>query len=165
LENIILVGMMGSGKSSVGRVLQNLLEDDFGLVDSDLAIEKEEGFKIAEIFANKGEKYFRSLESKFLDEFKTSKCILSTGGGMPFFNENWQLLNNLGTTFFLFHPVHQLIGNIAKSKISRPLFNENDFRNLYEARLLIYKQSTFTIDCGNLHQTQIAKKIISLYNS
>ena len=157
--------MMGSGKSSVARVLQNFLEDDFELVDSDLAIENKEGLKIPEIFANKGENYFRSLESKFLEEFKISKCILSTGGGMPFFNENWHLLNNLGTTFFLFHPVNQLVGNIAKSKISRPLFNENNFRNLYEARLPIYKQSTFTINCENLHQTQIAKKIIRLYNS
>ena len=165
MENIILVGMMGSGKSSVGRVLQNLLEDDFGLVDSDLAIEKKAGLKVDEIFSNKGEEYFRIMENEFLEELKISKSILSTGGGMPCFNENWHLLNNLGTTFFLFHPVHQLIGNIAKSKISRPLFNENDFRNLYEARLPIYKQSTFTINCENLHQTQIAKKIIRLYNS
>jgi shikimate kinase len=84
---------------------------------------------------------------------------------MPFFNDNWQLLNKIGTTFFLSHSLEQLLENISKSKVPRPLFNENNFRQLYKDRLPLYQQSSFTINCENLHQTQIARKIIKLYKS
>ena len=165
MKILFLVGMMGAGKSSVARVIRNILDEDFELIDSDSQIEKNTDTSIHQIFEQKGEFFFRKLEEQFLNNFKTSNAILSTGGGMPFFNDNWQLLNKIGTTFFLSHSLEQLLENISKSKVPRPLFNENNFRQLYKDRLPLYQQSSFTINCENLHQTQIARKIIKLYKS
>ena len=156
---------MGAGKSSVARVLQNTMDDDFDLIDSDTIIEKKIGLSIPQIFADKGEFFFRDLEENFIKNFSGSNTILSTGGGMPFYKNNWKLLNRLGTTFFLSHSLKQLLENISKSKRPRPLFNENNFRELYEARLPLYQKADYSINCANLHQTEIARKIIKLYKA
>lgn len=161
-ENIILVGMMGSGKSSVGRVLQNILKNQYTHLDTDLYIQRKEQKTIEHIFSEKGEGYFRKQENELLSEIPTTKTVLSTGGGLPFYLNNWELLNQLGTVFFLSHPFGQLLSNIEKSSSKRPLFDQKTFKKLYEQRVVLYSKAQFTINCKGKHQTQIAKEIISI---
>ena len=79
-KNIVLLGMMGSGKSTIGYLLSNKINSDF--YDIDKIIEEEEGLKITEIFENKGENYFRKIEEKIcLKILKFNKKIISLGGG------------------------------------------------------------------------------------
>ena len=81
-ENIVLIGFMGSGKTSVGKSLARQLHKDF--VDVDSVIEKEQGTSITHIFASKGEEYFRGLEQKCINELTQKKGqVIATGGGVP----------------------------------------------------------------------------------
>ena len=80
-NNIVLVGFMGAGKTTIGKLLAKSM--GFSFIDTDEEIEKEEGMSIAQIFEKKGEEYFRELESDFITNFRQSKCIIATGGGMP----------------------------------------------------------------------------------
>lgn len=100
-DNVVLVGFMGAGKSGVGRKLANVLKYDF--IDTDFYIEQKEGMKISEIFEQKGEDYFRALETSVLEELLAEKehAVISTGGGMPLRNENAILLKQIGTVVYL----------------------------------------------------------------
>ena len=102
LRNIVLVGFMGSGKSTLGRVLHKKLA--YPLLDTDELIEEQEGKSVKEIFANEGEDAFRLLESKLLEDMVTTGCnrhIISTGGGMVLREENRALLRQLGFVAWL----------------------------------------------------------------
>ena len=102
MKPVILVGFMGCGKSTVGKKLSQKLEFEF--VDSDSKIEENEGVTISEIFATKGEEYFRNLETMFLEEMlreKKENVVLSTGGGMPVRPENSALMKNIGSVVYL----------------------------------------------------------------
>ena len=90
-NNIILIGMPGSGKTTTGKLLAQKLGFDF--LDMDDVIEKNEGKKISEIFKLKGEEYFRNLETSLLESLlEKENLILSTGGGVILFNNNYELL-------------------------------------------------------------------------
>ena len=100
-DNMVLVGFMGCGKSSLGMKLSYRMRRS--IIDTDKWIEQKEGMAISEIFATKGEAYFRELETKCIKELiRTCKGkIISTGGGMPVKEENRELLKQLGTVFYL----------------------------------------------------------------
>ena len=88
MKNIVLIGMMGAGKSTVGSCLGNSL-DGFSFVDMDNEIEKHAGLTIAEIFANHGESYFRTLETQLLESYsRQNSLVISTGGGIVERSEN-----------------------------------------------------------------------------
>ncbi len=100
-KNIILIGFMGSGKTSVGmRLAKNL---SYTFLDTDSLIVEKEGRSISEIFETSGEEYFRTLETELLIELNTNLegAVLSTGGGMPMKEENKKLLRSLGRVIFL----------------------------------------------------------------
>ena len=97
--SIILIGMMGSGKTSVGKILANHLK--FSFIDTDLEIENQENKTINQIFKVYGEPYFRMLEKNLLKNLNKYNFVISTGGGFPIFNDNMSQLLNLGTTIFL----------------------------------------------------------------
>lgn len=100
-DNIILIGFMGAGKTTVGH----LLEEQYGytFLDTDAWIEEQEGRSIARIFDEEGEAYFRQLEQRTLQRLAadTSHTVISTGGGMPLQRENARLLRELGLVFYL----------------------------------------------------------------
>jgi len=163
-KNIVLVGMMGSGKSTIGYFLSK--STDLNFVDVDKVIEKETGLKIIDIFRKKGEVYFRNLEEKItLNLLKDEKKILSLGGG-SFLNKNIRnevFKNSL--SFWLNWKSSTLIKRIYKSN-KRPLTfysSKNDLIKLIGKRSKIYSEANYKINCESLSKSMIVKKIINLY--
>lgn len=118
--NIILVGYMGSGKTTLGRKLASRLGLTF--IDTDKRIGEEEDMTISEIFAHYGEAHFRELEKKLIIQLKKeNNLLISTGGGMPCFNQLMKELNTMGTTIYLKRPAKELAERVLNSKKKRPL--------------------------------------------
>ena len=163
-KNIVLIGMMGSGKSTIGYLLSKSI--NLKHVDIDKLIEKETGLKIYDIFEKKGEEYFRNLEEKItLKLLKNKKNIISLGGG-GFINKNIrkEVLNN-NISFWLNWKSSTIIQRILKSK-KRPLTKnatENDLKKLINDRLKIYSEANFKINCENLTKYMVTKQIIEIY--
>ena len=162
-KNIVLLGMMGSGKSSIGYLLSKSL--NFKFIDIDKKIENVTNLNINDIFEKKGEKFFRDVEEKITLKFlKNKKQIISLGGG-GFINKNIRkevLTNNL--SFWLNWRSSTIIKRILKSK-KRPIAfksNENDLRKLINERTKIYSKANFRINCENLTKSMIVKQIIEL---
>ena len=101
MDKIFIVGMPGSGKSTMARYLCS--QTNFKYLDLDEEIEKKTQMTVKEIFENKDENYFRSLETDLLEEIiqKENSFILATGGGTPCFNNNMEIMNKNGSTIFL----------------------------------------------------------------
>lgn len=117
---IILVGFMGCGKTTLGRKLAKQLNYEF--VDADDAIEARYQTSVKDIFAKFGEAHFRKLEREFILSLKDrDNMVLSTGGGMPCFGDNMQLLNEIGITFYLQRSVNELANRLIHAKKPRPL--------------------------------------------
>lgn len=132
MKNIILIGFMGSGKSTLGKKLAKKLNCRF--IDSDMEIEALERMPVAEIFETKGEDYFRQCEKELLHSIRSeSQFVLSTGGGMPCFGDNMEKIKTLGTTFYLYLSPKELTKRIRNAKTVRPLA-----QNKSEEELLIY---------------------------
>lgn len=125
-EKIVLIGFMGSGKTTVGKALAKKL-NGFELIDSDSEIEKNAGKSINDIFKDEGEKAFRDMESDYLNNLKISDCkiILSTGGGMPCHNDNDKLIKNIGLSVYL-KTSPEAIYERVKDDTSRPLLKTKD---------------------------------------
>jgi shikimate kinase len=121
--NIILIGYMASGKSSVGKILANKLNYEF--IDLDDYIEKDEKITVAHIFKSKGELYFRKLETKYLKIILDSKngVVLSLGGGTPCYGNNMDLVLNDSNSksVYLKTGIPTLVGRLKNEKSKRPL--------------------------------------------
>ena len=163
-KNLIFLGMMGSGKSSIGSLLSNKLNLPF--VDVDSLIAENTGMSISEIFEKKGESYFRNIEQKItLKCLKKIKNVISLGGG-GFINTKIrkEILTN-HFSFWLTWDDSVLIKRIRNSK-KRPLvFNSTDqeIREIIKKRSKIYSYAQFKINCNRLTKMQIIKKIIKIY--
>lgn len=128
---IILIGFMGCGKTTLGRKLARQLNYEF--VDADDAIEERYKISIKDIFAKYGEAHFRKLEREFILSLKGKEnIVLSTGGGMPCFGDNMQLLNEAGTTFYLQRSVPELAYRLFHAKKSRPLIQGKNHDQLVD---------------------------------
>lgn len=126
MNNIILIGFMGCGKSTVAKELAEKL--DMKVIDMDSEIEREEGRSISDIFAEDGEDYFRSLETSFLERAQGKrKKIISTGGGIVTREQNVELLHNIGTVVFLQADIDHILNNV-KSDTTRPLLQTDDIK-------------------------------------
>ena len=163
-KNIVLIGMMGSGKSTIGYLLSKSI--DLKFIDIDKLIEKEIGLKIHNIFEKKGEAYFRNLEEKITLKFlKSKRKIISLGGG-GFINKiirKETLSNNL--SFWLNWKSTTIIKRICKSK-KRPLafnINENDLKKIIIQRSKTYSEANFKINCESLTKNMIVNQIKSIY--
>ena len=163
-KNVVLLGMMGSGKSTIGYLLSKSINCKF--FDIDKIIERETGLKINTIFEKRGEEYFRIIEEKVtLRLLRDKGKIISLGGG-GFLNNIIRreiLKNNL--SFWLNWKNSTLIKRIYKSK-KRPIafrMNENDLKKLINDRSKIYSKAKFKINCENLTKNMIVKQIIDLY--
>lgn len=139
---IILIGYMGSGKTTIGKKIANQLGVPF--IDSDHEIEKLAQNSISELFTIHGESHFRQLETHFISKLdRKSSFVLSTGGGMPCFGKNMKLLNNLGTTIYLHRPAKELANRLKNAKKERPLLadlNEDELIDYIERQLSIREQ-------------------------
>ena len=163
-KNLVFLGMMGSGKSSIGNLVSKKL--DLPFIDIDGLIEKNTGMSILEIFEKKGENYFRSLEEKItLKCLKKIKNVVSLGGG-GFINTKIRkeiLANHF--SFWLNWDDSILISRIKGSK-KRPLAfksTDREIRAIIKNRSKIYSNAQFKINCNKLTKTEIVKKIIKNY--
>jgi len=146
MDNIVLIGFMGSGKSTVGKVLAQKLGWSF--IDTDTEIERVTGLKIANIFKKYGEIRFRSeeaLELKRLEELQNT--VISTGGGIIDLETNWEILTKLGTVVFLYAPLDLILQRTGRRR-DRPQFekSEVEVERLWEERQEKYSRAEYTID-------------------
>jgi shikimate kinase len=142
-KNIVLVGPMGSGKTTVGRRLAHELNQDF--YDTDHEIIDKTGVTIDHIFDIEGEDGFRERESKILENLcQMSNIILATGGGIVILPKNREILKNAGLVVYLSSSVDQLLMRTAKSKTRPLLENSADRRKtiteLVDARDVYYRE-------------------------
>ena len=165
-ENLVFLGMMGSGKSSIGLLISKKLKLDF--IDVDNEIEKELDLSISKIFETKGEDYFRKFEEKItLKKLKFSSSIISLGGG-AFANKNIRkevLKNHI--SFWLNWNEKTLLNRIKNSE-KRPLainLTENQLIDLIKKRSNIYSKALYEIKCDNLSKNEIIKKILNIYDA
>ena len=119
-NNYILIGYMGCGKSTIGKEMSEILNMKF--IDTDAWIEERQGITISEIFATKGEIFFRDLETTTLQELLEEKetMVISVGGGLPLREENRRLLQQLGRVIYL-KAEPETIYNRVKGDTTRPL--------------------------------------------
>jgi shikimate kinase len=136
---IYLTGFMGSGKSSVGKILAHRLGAPF--LDLDHEIERQANQSIAGIFDQRGENSFREMERSALELFVMDPFVMATGGGAFIFNRDWMLKH--GVVVFLDIPFEHLVQRIGADP-QRPLWS--NAKKLYEERLGEYRKAHFTID-------------------
>ena len=138
-KNIVLIGFMGSGKSTVGRELHHRL--GYPLVDMDYVIEQRARKSIAAIFTDEGEEAFRDMETHLLEELcnpNASRRIISTGGGIIGREENRKLLRRLGYVVWLHAPIDLILERTAKNR-ERPLLHTDDPAARIEALMAVRK--------------------------
>ncbi len=167
-KNLILTGMMGSGKSTVGLILLTKLQSDYNFIDTDELIVKIEGESINEIFKSKGEAYFRALESSVVDEIaNTTDKIIATGGGLVKNQDNIKKLKINGIVFYLSAHLEEIFSRLKNSS-NRPLLNSVDMKNtidmLLKERQNLYKQADYEVDTVNKSPEDVADEIIEIYN-
>jgi shikimate kinase len=160
-DNVILVGFMGAGKSSVGRLLAKRLGRCF--VETDDMITAREGCAIPEIFATRGEAYFRSLEEEALGLLQTKGGeVIATGGGLPCREGRPEQLRVLGTVVWLDGDFATLYARALRGG-ERPMLagkSREDVEALYRARVPYYRQAHVTVDTAGLGLDQVAARII-----
>ena len=164
-KNLILLGMMAVGKTSLGKIIAKKHNLEF--VDSDLIIEKKNSMKIKEIFEKKGEKFFRMEEKReVLKLLKKNSCVIALGGG-AFIDKTLRddILKN-GISVWLDVNIKTLNERVKWNK-NRPLLtkgnNEKKINDLYSQRRKIYKLANHKITCDKLDKKSIVKKITELY--
>ena len=164
MRNIVLIGFMGSGKTTIGRALEK--KTHITLVDTDELIEKAEGYKISEIFTNKGEEYFRKCESEILKKLisEDETKIISTGGGIVVNAENISLLKQLGKVFYLRIKPETVVKRLEGDR-TRPLLAGEDKlikagRLMAGRRELYEKASDKIIDVDELLEEEILEEVL-----
>ena len=158
---------MGSGKTSLGKLLAKKLNFDF--FDTDKQIEEQENCSIQDIFNTNGETYFREIEHQLLCNISQTKnaTVFSTGGGMPIFNDNISVMKENGMVIFLNVPIGMLYFRL-KNDVKRPLLEKkenlfNYIETTLNERLPIYSQADFEID-ARLNKSELVDEIVDFYN-
>ncbi len=164
--NLFLIGLPGSGKSTLGRALA--LELKLKMVDTDTEIVAAEGKTIEEIFKDSGEDYFRKLEQTILHEIsKNDQQLISTGGGMPCFFNNMEYMQKKGITLFIDVPVENLQQRlIGQRSQKRPMLEGKTdeevlqfLKQKHEERFLYYSRALITVKGSNI---KVAELILEL---
>ena len=162
-KNLVFLGMMGSGKTTLGKIVSKKLNKEF--IDIDQLIEIQEGMTISDIFQKKGESFFRKFEEKIsLQNLKKFNSVISLGGG-AFINKKIQkevLKNHI--SIWLKWDNKNLINRIRNSQ-KRPIaiqLNDIDLNQLIDDRSKIYSKAKYQIKCDRLSKLELTKKIIEL---
>ncbi len=164
-KNLVLLGMMGVGKSTLGKIVAKKLDLEF--IDTDVKIEEKQSMKISTIFKKMGEKFFRLEEEKeVLKSLKKNNCVIALGGG-GFINKT--IRNNIlknAVSIWLDCDLETLNKRTNWNK-NRPLLDKENNKiiisKLYEQRKNIYKLADYKINCSTLNKENIVKKIIIFY--
>ena len=163
-KNLVLIGMMGSGKSTIGRLLSN--RTSLNLIDTDKLIEKETKLEIKDIFQKKGENFFRKIEEKItLNSLKFSNNIIAIGGGAFLNDKIREKIRNNCISVWLKCSEQTLISRIKNSK-KRPkayLLKDKDLIKLINNRSKIYSKADYKINCDSLTKKEITNKILKIY--
>nr|WP_154148322.1 shikimate kinase [Roseovarius bejariae] len=162
-KTVVLVGMMGAGKTAVGRALAAKLHVPF--LDSDAEIESAAAMSIAEIFERDGEPFFRDRETQVIDRLlEKERGILSTGGGAFLTERNRKLVSEKGVSVWLKADLG-LLWNRVKHKDTRPLLRTANpyetLREIYEARVPIYEQADLAVEARPAYSIDdMAQKVL-----
>ena len=166
-KNLVLIGMMGSGKSTLGYLLAQKLKLVF--IDIDHEIEELEKMPVSKIFKKNGEMYFRAIEEKITLEIlkENSKSVVSLGGG-AFLNKKIQdLVLKKNISFWLKWKntsILRRLKNFNKRPLLKKMSNEQ-INNLISERSRIYSKANYTIQCDGLDKSEIVNKIIDNYEN
>lgn len=162
---LVLIGMMGSGKTTLGRIVARRV----GLrhVDLDAAIEASAGKTIAEIFQVIGERRFRQMESEVLRTFQgNTGIVLSTGGGAPVAPGNLEMMRTIGPVVYLRAHVEVLASRIRRSRVLRPLVAEGDLvsklRELIRLRSEFYESADHILDVDQLQRSEVITRLCKI---
>ena len=162
-KNIVFLGMMGSGKSLIGKLVSKKLKLQF--FDIDNIIENETGMKIFEIFDKKGEEFFREKEKNIsLKILKKNKSVISLGGGAFQNNEIRKEVLNGNISIWLKWNYQTLLKRII-DKPHRPLaynIEKKELIELMKKRSKFYKKALYKINCENLNKNKIINKILNI---
>ncbi len=156
MQRIFLIGYMGSGKTTIGKILSKVLDLQF--VDLDLFIENRHRKTVGQLFVEKGESEFRKIERQALEEVAGFEdIIISTGGGAPCFFDNMNLMNQLGTTIYLKVSESELVNRLKHMKHNRPLIKDKNDEELkrfisenLQKRESFYSQAKLVFDAEQL---------------
>lgn len=165
MNNIILIGFMGCGKSSLGKYLAN--KQNLSFKDTDKLIEKQKNLSVQDIFTKYGEEHFRKLETSLIHDLygNLSNSILSTGGGLPITEGNGELLRRLGVVVFL-RTTKDTIKKRLAGDTTRPLLAGDDsdtkITTLLNYRTPFYEKiAHIIVDTDNKSFAEIANEIVS----
>lgn len=164
-KNIVLIGIMGSGKTTLGRLIAQKTGMEF--LDTDEMIIKRAGKPISRIFEDEGEMHFRDMESAIIEEVsQKAGCVISTGGGAVLFFENVENLKKTGILFYLSASPETLWERV-KDDSSRPVLHGNDpagiLRRVLAARKPLYEEADYTIDTEKPPEETVLE-ILRLYS-
>jgi len=160
INNVILVGFMAAGKSSIGRKLARIL--GWKYIDTDAEIVEVTGLKIPAIFKKYGEVRFRSEEKLVVKKLRgATNAVIATGGGTVMDPDNWKILQELGVIIHLFVPLEEALKRV-KNRSERPLLvkSELEIRELWKERLEIYNKASISIDTTNKDLDEIVNEIL-----
>ncbi len=161
--NIILIGFMATGKTTIGRKLAARLGYKF--VDTDHYIEYEQECRVKELFETKGEGYFRQLETSLLKRLsKVDNTVVSTGGGILVTDGNMTLINKIGRSIHLKADIEDICERIMRNT-KRPLVQTENpietIKTLYDRRKELYQMADITIDTHSMKMWHVVSKIIT----
>lgn len=159
MHNIILIGMPGCGKSTVGVVLAKALGMDF--IDSDLVIQKEMGAKLSQLIDQHGDAGFREIENRINAELMAENSIIATGGSVVYGEDAMRHLKDIGTVVYLklsYEAIEDRLGDLhARGVTIQPGWT---LRDLYNERVPLYEQwADVTVDCEQLRLREVVAYI------
>jgi shikimate kinase len=162
IQNLALIGFMGTGKSSVGRIVADTLH--FTFLDTDEIIESRTGMSINEIFAQKGEPQFRQLEQLVVEELATkTKTVIATGGGLAVHGDNLAKLKSHSLTVCLWSSPERIYEHV-RNQSHRPLLKDPNpvakIRQLLTARKPFYRQADVLVNTERRSAREVAQQVI-----
>ena len=162
MKAVYLCGFMGCGKTTVGRILAEKLGCEF--YDMDEYIVQKEGMKIPEIFAEKGESYFRKTETEAIRELEEKRGVIACGGGAMLKKENAEIASAAGIVVYIEVPFETCYGRISWDK-NRPIVMSNtkeELEFIYDSRVPVYKENSSVTVSGDGTVLEIADRIAEI---
>ena len=160
MQNIILIGMPGCGKSTVGVVLAKAANLDF--IDSDLVIQKQMGAKLSELLDAHGDEGFRAIENRINTELAADNSVIATGGSVIYGEDAMRHLKDIGTVVYLklsYEAIEDRLGDLhARGVTIQPGWT---LRDLYNERVPLYeKWADLTVDCEDMKLREVVQYIM-----